>query len=127
MPVRVMHESLERADRLTCSNNPLDFNAGGVQLLGKLMDSPVWVLIGFRVNVGFGSWKLNCGEAGGLRRWLNTHAAGRQALPKSSDAEQRAELVSEVFTQADRGEERTRVASGGGGFASASSSHGPLS
>lgn len=55
---------VENADRLTCSNNPLDFNAGCVQLLGKLMDSPVWVFIGFRVNVGFGARKLNCREAG---------------------------------------------------------------
>lgn len=77
--------SLETADRLTCSNNPLDLNAGGVQLLGKLMDSPVWVFIGFWVNVGFGAWKFNCGEAGGLRRWLNTHTA-EQTLGKGRES-----------------------------------------
>lgn len=65
----------ETADRLTCSDHPLDLNAGGVQLLGKLMDSPVWVFVGFRVNVGFGAWKFNCGEEGGLRRRLNPHMA----------------------------------------------------
>lgn len=69
-------ESLETAERLTCSNNPLDFDAGGVQLLGKLMDSPVWVFIGFRVNVGFGAWEFNCGETGGLE----TYRAANQSL-----------------------------------------------
>lgn len=64
--VQLSSKSLETAERLTCSNNPLDFNAGGIQLLGKLMDSPVWVFIGFRVNVGFGAWEFNCGETGGL-------------------------------------------------------------
>lgn len=76
--VQPNHKSFETADRLTCSNNPLDFNAGGVQLLGKLMDSPVWVLIGFWVNVGFGAWKFNCGEVGGLRAGVK-YAHSREA------------------------------------------------
>lgn len=51
---------------LTCSDNPLNFDAGGVQLLGKLMDGPVGVLVGLRVNVGFGAWKFNCRKVRGL-------------------------------------------------------------
>lgn len=62
-----------REDGLTCSDNPLDFNAGGVQLLGKLMDSPVRVLVGFRVNVRFGAWKFNCRKVRGLLLRLNMH------------------------------------------------------
>lgn len=53
-------------DGLTCSNNSFDFYAGGIQLLGKLMDSPVRILVGFRVNVGFGAWKFNCRKVRGL-------------------------------------------------------------
>lgn len=26
------------------------------------MDSSIWVLVGFRVNVGFGAWKFNCND-----------------------------------------------------------------
>ena len=78
--VSVMYERTEWLNRelneqrgggLTCSDNPLDFNAGGVQLLGKLMDSPVGVFVGFRVNVGFGAWKFNCRKVRGLLLWLN--------------------------------------------------------
>lgn len=78
-------KSLETAERLTCSNNPLDFNAGSVQLLGKLMDSPVWVFIGFRVNVGFGAWEFNCGEAGGLNMHTAELTVDRQTLTELSD------------------------------------------
>lgn len=70
----MMYESLRKLngrsqasrDGLTCSNDALDFDAGGVQLFGKLMDSPVGVLVGFRVNVGFGAWKFNCRKVRGL-------------------------------------------------------------
>lgn len=49
----------EKAERLTCSKNPFNLNVGSIQLLGKLMNSPIWVLVGFGVNVSFGAWKFN--------------------------------------------------------------------
>lgn len=72
------------------------------------MDSPVRVLVGFRVNVGFGAWKFNCRKVRGLLLWLNMHTAHQQALDrqtitKTSDsegsAEQSAVGVKRVFTQ----------------------------
>ena len=59
--------------KLTCSNNSLNLNAGRIQLLGKLMDSPVRVLVGFRVNVCFGAWKFNCRRVRGLLLRFNMH------------------------------------------------------
>lgn len=72
------------------------------------MDSPVWVLVGFRVNVGFGAWKFNCRKVRGLLLRLNMHTAhqralDRQTITKTSDsegiAEQSAASVKRVFTQ----------------------------
>lgn len=83
--VQLHSKSLETAERLTCSNNPLDFNAGSVQLLGKLMDSPVWVFIGFRVNVGFGAWEFNCGETGELNMHTAELPIDRQTLTEQCD------------------------------------------
>lgn len=56
------------------------------------MDSPVWVLVGFRVNVGFGAWKFNCRKVRGLLLRLNMHTAhqralDRQTITKTSDSE----------------------------------------
>lgn len=104
--VHLNRESLKTTDRLTCSNNPLDFNAGGVQLLGKLMDSPVWILVGFRVNVGFCAWKFNCRQVIGLLWLLNIHMTVRwmldsQMVTKISESEQSAELVSDRFSHSD--------------------------
>lgn len=77
--------------RLTCSNNSLNLNAGGVQLLGKLMDSPVRVLVGFRVNVCFGAWKFNCRKVRGLLLRLNMHTAqkahDRHTITEGNDSE----------------------------------------
>lgn len=100
--VHLNRERLETADRLTCSNNPLDFNAGGVQLFGKLMDSPVWILIGFGVNVGFCAWKFNCRQVIELLWLLNIHTTVRwmldsQMATRISESEQSAELVSDRF------------------------------
>lgn len=74
MVQRTEREQPETA-RLTCSNHSLNLNARRVQLLGKLMDSPVRVLVGFRVNVCFGAWKFNCRRVRGLLLRLNMHAA----------------------------------------------------
>lgn len=101
-------KSWETQGGLTCSNNPLDLNAGGVQLLGKLMDSPVWVLVRLRVNVGFGAWKFDCRKVRGLLLRLNMHtvhqqALDRQTITKANDSagitEQQAAGVKRVFRQ----------------------------
>lgn len=52
---------------LTCSDYPLDLDAGGVQLLGELVDGPVRVFVGLGVDVGFGAWKFDCGGREGKR------------------------------------------------------------
>lgn len=80
-------QSAETWDRLTCSYNPLNLNAGGVQLLGKLMDSSIGVFIGFRVNVRFGAWKFNCRRVRGLLLRLNMHTAHHQALDRQTITE----------------------------------------
>lgn len=55
--------------RLTCSDYPLDLDAGGVQLLGELVDGSVRVLVGLRVDVGFGAWKFDwVGWGWGVRK-----------------------------------------------------------
>ena len=90
LAVSVIYESMQglnstgwkTQDGLTCSNNPLDFNAGGVQLLGKLMDSPVRVLVRLRVNVGFGAWKFDCRKVRGLLLRLNMHTVHHRALDR---------------------------------------------
>lgn len=64
----------EAGGKLTCTNNPLNLNAGRVQLLGELVHGPVGVLVGFRVDVGFGAWKFNCRKVRGLLLRLNMHA-----------------------------------------------------
>lgn len=62
---------------LTCSDHSLDFDAGGVQLLGKLMDGPAGVLVGFGVDVGFGAWKFNCRKVRGLLLRLNMRVVSK--------------------------------------------------
>lgn len=65
-------------EELTCADNPLNLNARCIQLLGKLMDSPVWILVGFRVNIGFCAWKFNCRRVRELLLRLNMHAAHKE-------------------------------------------------
>lgn len=52
----------------TCSDHPLDADAGRVDLLGELVDGLGGVLVGVRVDVGLypgeGDWSGHRGESG---------------------------------------------------------------
>lgn len=67
---------------ITCTDHPLNLNARGVQLLGKLVHGPVGVLIGLGVNVRLGTWKFNYTRVKGLLSRLNMYACrdGRTRL-----------------------------------------------
>lgn len=61
------------AARLTHANNSLDVNAANVNLLGKLVDGLIGVLVGERVHVDFHSCRGGEGgkmteEEGGMKR-----------------------------------------------------------